>query len=371
MSDGPPIDRIPPRPEVVEGPPGAARAERVERAANAAHALCEALWEALHEQLRGRSEWGAASNRSSTPTQRVAELSERLADVAATVALLAGADGRATVPPTAPSEPAGRSAAPAAPAAADTPSTAVLIDERGDQAPGAGPGQGPPPATSPPPQRPRTEPRPQPWDASRSERSRASQTPPPNEILEEHGHEGPAAWIVSIGSALEQFERDLLPFAVLLVELVDVEHLRLGGRAGELPRVTRQMESAFTHALETIGARRAASLTPERPDRYWLLVPETDRLAAQALAERLVRTFVPVGAAGGRADPAEQYFAALSAQRSPLRVRQIGAPLQLAVGMAVCPENGQEAAALAAHADVELSAVRAAGQSVVSMAEPV
>jgi hypothetical protein len=350
---------------------GAAHAERVERAANAAHVLCEALWEALHEQLGGRSEWGAASNRSSTPTQRVAELSERLADVAATVALLAGADGRATVPPMAPSEPTARSAAPAAPAAADAPSTAVLIDERDDQAPGAGPGQGPPPATSPPPQRPRTDPRPQPWDASRSERSRTSQTPPPNEILEEHGHEGPAAWIELIGSALEQFERDRLPFAVLLVELVDVEHLRLGGRAGELPSLTRQMESAFTQALETIGGRPAASLTCERPDRYWLLVRETDRLAAQALAERLVRAFVPVGGAAGRADPAEQYFAALSAQRSPLQVRQNGAPIQLAVGIAVCPENGQEAAALAAHADVELSAVRAAGQSIVSMAEPV
>jgi hypothetical protein len=180
-----------------------------------------------------------------------------------------------------------------------------------------------------------------------------------------------APWIVSIGSALEQFERDLLPFAVLLVELVDVEHLRLGGPDGELRRLTRQMESAFTQALETIGARRAASLTPERPDRYWLLLSETDRLAAQALAERLVRTFVPVGAGSGAADPAERYFAALSAQRSPLRVRQIGAPLQLAVGMAVCPENGREASTLAAHADVELSAVRAAGLSIVSTAEPV
>ena len=84
-----------------------------------------------------------------------------------------------------------------------------------------------------------------------------------------------------------------------------------------------------------------------------------------------MRTFVPVGAAAGRADPAEQYLAALSAQRSPLRARHNGAPLQLAVGTAVCPENGQEAAALAAHADVELSAVRAAGQPIVSMAEPV
>jgi GGDEF domain-containing protein len=100
-------------------------------------------------------------------------------------------------------------------------------------------------------------------------------------------------------------------------------------------------------------------------------VPETDRLAAQAVAERLVRTFVPVRAAAGRADPAEQYFAALSMQKSPLRATQNGAPLQLVVGTAVCPKNGQQAAALAEHADVELSAARAAGQPIVSMAEPV
>jgi hypothetical protein len=353
-----------------------AHAERVERAAKAAHVLCDVLWEALHEQLGDRSERGAADVGSAT-TQRVAELSERLADVAATVALLAGAGGRATVPRTPSPAPTTQSAAPAAPdrlaaatapaapTAADAPSTAVLIDQRDDQA--AGPGQGPRPAASPPPQRPQTGPRPLPWDPPPSEQSRALQTPPRIEIRDERGQEGPAARIDSIGHALEQFECDRLPFAVLLVELVDVERLRRRALPGELPRLTSQMEDALTQALRTIGGRPAASLTRERPGRYWLLAPETDRLGAQALAERLVRAVGPVGAAAGKGDPTEQYFAALSARRSPLRDSQHVAPLKLAVGTAVCPDDGQGAAALAAHADVELSAVRAAESPIVSV----
>jgi GGDEF domain-containing protein len=368
MSDGNPIDRVPPEPAVVEVPLGSAHRERVERAANAAHMLCEVLWEALHEQLGARSDWGAVSNVGSAPTQRAGELAERLADVAATIALLASGDGHAIGTPTPNMAHTARSAAPAEPTSADAPSTAVLIDEREEHAPT--PDQGPAPAAAPP-LRPQTNPPPQSWHASPSEHARASHTPPRNEMLEEYGREGPAAWIDLIGRALEQFERDRLPFAVLLIELLDVKSLRLGGRAGELPRLTRQIENALAQALEAIGGRPATSLTSERPDRYWLLVQETDRLAAQALAERLVRTFVPVRAAAGTADPAEQYFAALSAQRSPLRARQNGPPLQLAVGTAACPENGREAAALVAHAEVELSAARAAGQLIVSVAEPV
>ena len=433
MSDGSRRHGAPPGPIVVEAPVGAAHVERVERAANAAHALCDALWEALHEQLGDRSEGGAAASVGRAPKQRVAEISERLADVAATVALLAGADGRATVSRTpslasavrvgsaAPAAPDGLAAvtAPATPAAADAWSTAVLIDERDDQAPGPdqgplpaagatvsrtpslasaarvgsaapvastaadassaavliderddqapGPDQGPPPEASPRPQR---DPRPLPWGAPPSEQSRALQTPPRIEIRDERGPEGPAAWIDSIGRALEQFERDRLPFAVLLVELVDVERLRREALPGELPRLASQMENALAQALRTIGGGSAASLTRERPGRYWLLAPETDRLGAQALAARLARALGPVGAAAGGGDPTEQYFAALSARRSPPRASQQGAPLKLAVGTAVCPGDGQEAAALAGHADVELSAVHVAGRPIVSVDEP-
>ena len=61
-------------------------AERLTRAARAAQALSETLWEALHEEL--------ADPRS----ERVAELSEQLGEVAAAVASLARVDARAREP---------------------------------------------------------------------------------------------------------------------------------------------------------------------------------------------------------------------------------------------------------------------------------
>ena len=189
-------------------------------------------------------------------------------------------------------------------------------------------------------------------------------------MLDEHGREEPAAWTHLIASALERFERDRVPFAVLLIEVLDVEHLQRSVRIGELPHLMRKIGSASTRALETIGARSAASLALERPDRFWLQVPETDRLGAHALAERLAGALGLVGPAAGSADPAEQYFAALSAPRSPLRAKQKDARLKLAVGTAVCPEDGQDVAALVTHAEVELAAMRDVNRPTVALAEP-
>jgi hypothetical protein len=56
-------------------------AERLIRAARAAQDLCDVLWEALHEELSDRSLNGPHA-------QRVADLSERVADVSATVMAL-------------------------------------------------------------------------------------------------------------------------------------------------------------------------------------------------------------------------------------------------------------------------------------------
>jgi hypothetical protein len=323
MSGDPPTyGSPPPGPALVEVPSGAAHLERVGRAANAARALCDVLWEVLQEQLGVLSERRVAVDGASAPTPDAAQLAEGLADVTATLALLAGTYGGAAVPSIATPADATQSAARAVPTSADAQSAAVLIDERDEQ--GHTPPQGPPAA------------------ASRL-----------------------------IGSALKRFERDGLPFAVLLVELLHLEHLRLGARTGEQPYIARLIESAFTQALETIGGGPAASLAPEPPDRYWLLVPEANRLGAHAVAGSLVSAFGPVAAAAGRADPTGQYFAALSTQGSPVRAGQNGAPQQLAVGTAACPENGRDAATLARHADLELTAARAAAQPIISMGEPV
>lgn len=148
-------------------------------------------------------------------------------------------------------------------------------------------------------------------------------------IRDERRDEGPAAWIGLIGAQLERFERLRAPFAVLLVELVDVEQLRRAGHVEELARMADQMERALGDAL---GAW-AGSFTRERPGRCWLVAPETDVAGAELLAERLAR--------------------ALAAPSSPRRVS-----LEVAIGTAVCPEQGREASALAAHADLGLYATR-------------
>jgi hypothetical protein len=154
------------------------------------------------------------------------------------------------------------------------------------------------------------------------------------EIRDERGGEGPAAWIGSIGAQLERFERDALPFAVLLVEFVDLERLRREQLPEELTRLAGQLEQALAAAL----GGWSGSLERERPGRCWLLAPATDRIGAHRLAERLVDA-----------------VASRASRRST--------PLEVAIGTAVCPEDGREAAALAAHADVGLYAARSAART--------
>ncbi len=149
------------------------------------------------------------------------------------------------------------------------------------------------------------------------------------EIRDERGGEGPAAWIGSIGAQLERFERDMLPFAVLLVEFADIERLRREELPEELSRLAGRVEQGLAAAL----GGRSGSLTRERPGRCWLLAPETDRAGALRLAERLVGVVAS-------------------------RVSHGGTPLEVAIGTAICPDDGRETAALAAHADVGLYAAR-------------
>jgi len=165
------------------------------------------------------------------------------------------------------------------------------------------------------------------------------------EIRDERREEGPAAWIKSIGGQLERFERDRVPFAVLLVELCEIERLRREQLSKGLAGVLARVEGALAAVLGT----RAGSLTRERPGRYWLLMPETDRAGAIALAGRLTQ--------------------AVAACRG-----EDGAPLEVAIGTALCPEDGLEASALAAHADVGLhadrSVIRASAGRRVPIDEP-
>lgn len=270
-------------------------AERLARAARAAQALSETLWEALHEELTAPAD------------QRVAELSARLADVTTTVALLARLDSGIASPdesstrpvsPVEPEPPAARVIHEQAPASgreapvAQEPSMAVIVDEL------------------------------------------APLQAPEIEIRDERGEHAPTEWIASIGRLLERHARDRAPFAVLLVELADVERLRHAELPGEVSRLTGLVEAALSGEL-----RPADSLTRESPGRYWLLAAETDSDGATVLAERMA-----------------------SAVRAAASHR--GVPLEVAVGIAVCPLDGSQAPALAAQAEIALYAARASGKPV-------
>jgi hypothetical protein len=159
----------------------------------------------------------------------------------------------------------------------------------------------------------------------------AQPSPAAIEIRDQRREEGPAAWIRSIGAQLERFERDEQPFAVLLVELAEIERLRREALPEELSQLAEQVEQALTATLGELSG----SLTRERPGRCWVLAPRTDTAGTALLVHHITRAV----AAG----------ASYRAQ-----------PVAVAVGTAVCPRDGREASALAAHADVGLYAAHAA-----------
>jgi GGDEF domain-containing protein len=292
--------------------------------------LSETLWEALHEEL------------IDPRSERVAELSEQLADVSIAVASLARVDARPPAPasPTATATVGGASDRSVAPESSVTPVQPGYMEPP----PHSARAVHSTPSNEPAPQwKPSAEP-----DATRGPLSRAVlidelapaaseplgvQSTPQIEIRDVRGEEGPAAWIGSIGRRLEHHEQDGSPFAVLLVELVDIERLQHAEPSDEEPRLTGQVEDALAREL-----RPADSLTRERPGRYWLLAPQTDVTGAQMLVERIAR-----------------------AVRSSASHR--GMALEVAVGVAVCPDDGRRASELAAHADVGLYAARVAGRS--------
>jgi len=162
------------------------------------------------------------------------------------------------------------------------------------------------------------------------------------EIRDQRGGEGPTAWIRSIGAQLERLESDGRPFAVLLVELLELERMRREESPDELMLLSARMEQALAGALPSTGAdERSGSLTRERPGRCWLVVPGLDGAGAATLAQRLAIA-----------------VASIDSDRR--------APLAVVIGTAVCPDDGRRAATLAAHADVGLYAARSAARTGLS-----
>jgi GGDEF domain-containing protein len=278
------------------------RVELLTRAARAARELCELLWEAMHEELRDPRE------------ERVRELSQRLGEVSSTVAMLTrsprggGAPGeRRTPPEPIPGERLSERPAHLEPVFSEPP---------------------PPPGASP-------------------QQERTPSEPARMRLVDEHEQwapvrreEGPSAWVNTVGGLLERHAIDGLPFAVLLVEVVDVAHIERSESPVQVDNLIAQVEGALGRAL-----RAQDTLTRESFGRYWLVAPETNGTGARMLAERLARLV-----------------------RSSASHR--GVPLEVAVGIAVCPEDGTEAPTLAARADLGVFSARATGRTVARTEPP-
>jgi hypothetical protein len=194
------------------------------------------------------------------------------------------------------------------------------------------------------------------------EQRRASVAAPPRraaeiEIRDQRREGGAAAWIGSIGTRLDRFAQDGIPFAVLLIEVIGLERLR-AREPSELDRVGAALQEVLAAELAAHadgsggpaahgrpGARPAGSLTRERAGRFWLVAANADRADARLLGERIESVAGAIRTARGR-------------------------PLAVAVGTASCPQDGREAAALAAHADVGLYAARAAARRSAAAEEP-
>jgi hypothetical protein len=145
--------------------------------------------------------------------------------------------------------------------------------------------------------------------------------------------EGPSAWVRAVGGRLERYRGDTRPFAALLVEIADVGLLSEAEPAVEVARLLDRVQAALREELRPVD-----DVTLESPGRWWLTLAQMDAHAARAVAERLVAKVRSLAT-------------------------DLGAAPQVAIGIASCPEDGQDAASLAAHADVGLYAARAAGRA--------
>jgi GGDEF domain-containing protein len=306
-------------------------AERLQRVAAAARELSDALWDSLQNEL------------SEASSERVRALARRLGEVSSTLALLLG-EHELSAPPS--------SVVPSSPAQPTTPASSgsAESDEGGrppserrrppEPVPPAKPYVGFAPGLGERPQEPLIE-----------ERAPATVMPfaPPGreepeesriEIHDARREEGSAAWISSVGRMLARHHEDYLPFAVLLIEIVDVAHLERSETPHDLHGIVAQVEDALGR-----GMRATDELSRETLGRYWLLAPDTNGTGARMLAERLARLV-----------------------RSSARHRDV--PMEVAIGISVCPDDGADAPALAAHADLGVYSARAMGRSIAHTEPP-
>lgn len=298
--------------------------DRISRAASAAEQLCGALWEAVHEEMRaGRA-------------LEVVALTDRIAEVCRSVSAVANAGGAPPRGEQGQRQSEGLSGRPSSPSTGFELRHARGAAGNGEPVLGGESRAG---GTSPR-NGPRAEGAPieaeidGPFDLGDRPAALVDEhegVATPIAIRDVRGAEG-TAWADAIGRRLDRYADDRVPFAVLLVEVLDLERLRVAEGPGEAHRQIREVEGAIVEQL-----RPADALLREADGRYWLIAPQTEGAVAAALAQRI----------------------ASAARRS---ASHRGASLQVSLGIALCPDDGVDAATLIAHADVDLFAAQAEGR---------
>ncbi len=145
-----------------------------------------------------------------------------------------------------------------------------------------------------------------------------------------------ALWIGAFEEEIARATRAGTPLALLLAELEDSEHMA----AIEPPRVAAATIGRFAQAIRDT-VRRSDILASETESRVWIIARDTGRQGAQALGSRVAR-----------------------ALRSAESWR--GAPLTVAVGIAILGEDGREADRLMAACEESRFAAAASGVPVVA-----
>ena len=143
-------------------------------------------------------------------------------------------------------------------------------------------------------------------------------------------------WTAAIQRRLDRHAVDGLPFAVLCLELADLDRLVAADRDRDVLATLEAAEAAILTRL-----RPADGLVRERTGRYWLTAPDTGADDARALALRI---------------------AAAINELPPHR----GTPLEVAIGVTSCPADAADAPTLESLAEEGLCAARAAGVRVSS-----
>jgi GGDEF domain-containing protein len=137
-------------------------------------------------------------------------------------------------------------------------------------------------------------------------------------------------WRAAIARRLERRAVDGRPFAVLAVEVDDLDRLLASETGREVAFALEVAERGLTAALAP-----ADLVVRERLGRWWLTSPDRDAGAARDLALRV----------------GEAVAAAVLG----------GVPLRASIGVAVCPDDGEDLDALSTRADVGVFSARSGG----------